>query len=74
MNLIHNERIKLFATYLNGLAIAIFAVGALAPSFSMLYGTLPNSGSSFTAVTPICVIVSAALHYAGSIALRRLRP
>ena len=31
MSLIHNERIKLRATYLNGLAIAVFAVGSLAP-------------------------------------------
>ena len=30
MSLIHNERTQLTATYLNGIAIAIFAVGGFA--------------------------------------------
>lgn len=32
MTLIHNEQAKLTATYINGLAIATFALGALAPT------------------------------------------
>ena len=31
MSLVHNEQAKLTATYVNGLAIAMFAVGGLAP-------------------------------------------
>lgn len=28
---IHNERLKLLATFLNGIGISVFAVGGLAP-------------------------------------------
>lgn len=31
MSLIHNERTKLTATYFNGAAISIFAIGGFAP-------------------------------------------
>jgi hypothetical protein len=41
MSLIENERTKLTAAYLNGLAIAIFAIGGLAPFFSYIHD--PNS-------------------------------
>jgi len=34
---IHNERTKLTATYLNGAATAVLAVGALAPLFSVAF-------------------------------------
>ena len=37
MSMIHNERLKLLATFLNGLGIALFGVGGLAPVFSSLY-------------------------------------
>ena len=39
MSLVHNEQTKLRATYLNGLAIATFAVGSLAPIVALLSGT-----------------------------------
>jgi hypothetical protein len=42
MSLVHNERTKLTATYINGLAIAVFAVGGLAPILSNLYAGAPN--------------------------------
>ncbi|WP_188822326.1 amino acid transporter [Brucella endophytica] len=72
MTLIHNERIKLLATYLNGIGIALFAVGGLAPLFSALYS---NSGPTLFLIfmSMNCVIVSAGLHYMASIALRRMR-
>jgi len=37
MSQVHNERIKLSATWLNGLSIAIFAVGGLAPLLTRFY-------------------------------------
>ena len=74
MNLIRNERLKLFATYLNGLAIALFALGGLAPIFSILYGTASNP-SGFTALIAIsCLAGSAALHYVASVVLKGLQP
>jgi hypothetical protein len=35
MNLVGNERTKLTATYVNGVAIAIFAIGGFAPLISL---------------------------------------
>jgi predicted membrane channel-forming protein YqfA (hemolysin III family) len=36
-NLVHNEKVKLFATFFNNLAIAIFIASALAPLFQIVY-------------------------------------
>lgn len=75
MSLIRNERLKLFATYLNGLAIAIFALGGLGPIFALLYAETPNPAATYTVLVAIsCLAGSAALHYAASIVLKGLRP
>ena len=76
MNVIHNERLKLLATYLNGMAIAIFAVGGLAPSFAMIYGTnISASSTAFVAVVAVsCLFASIGLHYLASLILMRLSP
>ena len=70
---IHNERIKLLATFVNGTGIAVFAVGGLAPVFSGLYG---SSGTTafLLLVSAVCFLVACALHYAGSVILKRLKP
>jgi hypothetical protein len=62
MSLIHNERTKLTATYLNGIAIAVFAVGSLGPSLSSLYGTVAPSWALLI-TSGICLIASGALHW-----------
>lgn len=72
MSLVHNERTKLTATFLNGIAIAIFAVGAFAPaisSFSVSYG--PSAEVRTTAL--ICIVVASALHLLARAVLRGLR-
>lgn len=43
MSLIRNEQTKLTATFLNGIAIAMFAVGNLAPSIGLAAGSVPAS-------------------------------
>ena len=43
--LIRNEQAKLTATYLNGVAIAIFAVGSLAPTVALVSGSAAQSAS-----------------------------
>ena len=65
MSLIHNERLKLLATYINGLAVALFAVGGLAPIFQV--------SGIVSVVSVVCFLVSAAPHYAGSLILRGLK-
>ena len=73
MSLIHNEQTKLTATYLNGVAIALFAVGAIAPVVSVLNGAA-GSGIGVALMALICITVSAVLHFLARIFLRRLRP
>lgn len=73
MSLIHNERTKLTATYLNGIGIAIFAVGGFAPVISSLYGPSgPTLGLIF--ISLICFLMSFAIHYTASNVLKRLKP
>jgi hypothetical protein len=75
MSLIHNERTKLTATYLNGMAIAIFAVGGLAPAFSSLYAeTARGRTSTLVALGLICFLGSVALHLIARRLLKGLKP
>ena len=71
MSLILNEQTKLTATFLNGIAIATFAVGGLAPVFSSLYG--PTGPTPFLLSTSgICFVMALALHYVARRVLGRL--
>lgn len=71
--LVNNERLKLLATFVNGMGIATFAVGGLAPLISSIYG--PLGLTSFVVLTSaICFLAAFILHYAGSLFLRRLLP
>lgn len=73
--LIANERAKLTATYVNGVAIAVLAVGGLAPLFSQrgAGATVPDRPWQTPVVSLLCICVSAALHWAGRGFLRELR-
>lgn len=74
MSLIHNERIKLKANYLNGLAIGVFLVGGLAQITSALAG---QNGATFwltTAVACVCLLASPILHLWARYALKDLEP
>ena len=66
MSLIQNERTKLGATLLNGLAVATAAAGVIVPVVSAFYGL--GSGPQWRlllAGIPIWVAAGAALHLAG---------
>lgn len=72
MSLVHNERTKLTATYLNGIAIALFAVGSLGSLFAGLNS--PSGVTTFTGVLiGICLPVSVALHWVARMVLRGLK-
>lgn len=71
--MIHNEQTKLTATYLNGVAIAVFAVGGLAPVFSSLYGTTGPT-NFLLAMSVVCFLASLSLHWIARTILRRLEP
>lgn len=75
LTLVHNEKTKLSATYMNGVAVAVLAVGGLAPFFTAL-----TSARGGLAVPPIVVISSlgcwlttGAIHWGARRQLRSLR-
>jgi hypothetical protein len=73
MDVIYNERIKLLATFVNGVGIAIFAVGGLGPLISSLNGpTGPTLFLSF--LSTICILIACAIHSIASTVLKRMRP
>jgi hypothetical protein len=68
---IHNERVKLGAIWLNGLSIAVFAVGGFAPVISGFSGertVTPLVGM----VRVVCIPLSGALRCRIRASLRRL--
>jgi hypothetical protein len=74
MNLVHNERTKLSATYLNGVAIAVLAIGAFAPLVSYASAGSEVSPAVLSVLSLGCLIVSTLLHYAARRLLGRLHP
>jgi hypothetical protein len=75
MSLVRNEQAKLTATYVNGLAIAVFAVGGLAPLFSVLYSDRPAPIPfwSLIGISLVCFAASGGLHYAARRFLKGMR-
>jgi Na+/melibiose symporter-like transporter len=73
MSLVYNERTKLSATYLNGITIAVMAVGGLGPVISVLNGgSTPALG--IAAISVICLMGSVALHFLARRLLGSLLP
>lgn len=74
--LVANERRKLSATYLNGLAVAVFAVGGFAPFISTVLASGSGAQSPFLvlAVMAVCWMVSGAIHSAARASLKGLQP
>lgn len=71
---IHNEQAKLTATYLNGLAIALLAIGGFTPIFSgrLVGADRPTFFASLGAML-ICLGISPILHLRARALLRSLR-
>ena len=74
MSLVRNEQVKLSATYLNGLAIAVAAVGGIAPLLSYALGSVAAPRLWIVASVAICLFVSTVLHYYARRILRNLIP
>jgi hypothetical protein len=73
--MIENERIKLTANWLNGLAIATYAVGGIAPILTSFYsGNEPSSPLAVALVSGVCFAATGALHFAARRILGGLRP
>jgi hypothetical protein len=75
VSLVENEQVKLTATYLNGVAITMFAVGGLAPVVALVSGATTSTPVALVAVlTTVCVGLSGALHLVAKRHLRQLTP
>jgi hypothetical protein len=75
MFLVENERTKLTATWLNTLATALIATGALAPAAAALIGIsiLPIAVSRVIVLAACCIVVGSAIHLASRRLLGSLR-
>ena len=74
MFLVHNERTKLTATWLNTLATALVAAGVFAPGAALIYRLTPvaiDSRSLFV-IAFGCFALGGALHLLGRAFLGRL--
>ena len=76
MSLIHNERVKLTATWLNTLAAATVVTGVIAPITAIVFG-LPANGTlsrvDFLFATLAWLLLGAILHWVARYALRSLQ-
>jgi hypothetical protein len=65
MFLVHNERTKLTATWLNSLATALVGAGVFAPAAALLYGlsSLPLQPGFIAAVLLACMGLGVFLHW-----------
>jgi hypothetical protein len=75
MFLVHNERTRLTASWLNALATALIAAGGFAPAAAWLYGlsALPVGAVYLTTVGVVCAAGGFSLHLVALATLRRLR-
>ena len=75
MHLVHNERTKLTAAWLNTLATALLGAGALVPSAAWLYGfsVAPVETGALVVISLACIVVSAVIHSVGLALLGSLR-
>jgi hypothetical protein len=65
MHLIHNERTKLTATWINTLAAAFIAAGAVAPVAAILYGlsAFPVAPERLVGLAVGCVAIGVGVHF-----------
>ena len=71
---VHNERTKLSATSMNGVAIAAIAVGGLAPIAQNHFKTMSDLEIGlFLVKLVLCLLASFGLHLGASDLLRRIR-
>jgi len=74
MSLIANERWKLTATALNGVAIATMVTGFVAPIVAVSYGVSSAAGSVYLAgIAAIWFLTAIGIHIGARIVLGRLK-
>lgn len=71
-DLIHNEQIKLRATWLNNVGVGCLIAGCVAPSISLIISEQASAWSLILLTAP-WLLIGTALHYLATVFLRRLR-
>jgi hypothetical protein len=73
--LVHNERTKLTATWLNALATALVAAGTFAPLAALMYGFSAPAANQIVlgGLALVCFVAGLCLHWGGRAYLKRLR-
>ena len=71
MSLVHNERIKLTATWLNSIAAAAVAVGGISPTIAAASGVMSVGLAAF--LVPAWIVGGVGLHFAARAVLGRLK-
>lgn len=76
MSLVHNERVKLTATFLNTLASASVVAGGISPLVALVYGFGATSlaGWLIAMVAVMWIFVGVGLHLFARVILGRLKP
>lgn len=74
MGVRETEKAKLTATFFNGVAIAVIAVGVFAPVVAALAQSSSRSGLTLTLQVAVCLIGGVALHLLGRRFLDGLEP
>ena len=75
VSLIHNERTKLTAAFVNTLATALVAAGGFAPLAAIIYGISNQhvAGTYVAFVIVVCIMIGVFLHWVGRALLGSLR-
>ena len=74
MNLIQNERIKLLATALNNLGVAVLVSALVAPAVAFLYGTAHAATGYWWLIGSAWLLGGVSIHLGAQFALGRLKP
>lgn len=74
-NLVHNEKVKLIATFFNNFGIATFVASALAPLFQILYAGQAEAMPKWLVATIIGVgmVAGVMFHFIGAHQLNQLK-
>jgi hypothetical protein len=73
LSLIQNEQAKLTATYLNGIGIALAAVGGIATWVTFLLQSSTSGVLLVAGISTVCICLSVALHFVARNVLTRMR-
>ncbi len=71
-DLSENESLKLTATWLNSMSVAIVGTGIILPTINQFLGSNPMDGLILTILICCCLMTAGILHLAGLAVLRGL--